>query len=196
MVTRRSSSEPDQARSIPLSETDDVQLGRPKPVSVDAAMALLAAVLAGSGISQVLGFAWGLSTRVALAFIAVGLPMLFIQRRLGYHLDGARFRVDVLTGTRELDLREVTDARVVDGWLLFGLARVSLPAYHTGLFYLPGQGQVRAYASRVRGPYVLLERGGDRPWLLSPHDPEGFVETLRERAPVAAGSTGDGRNLS
>lgn len=160
-----------------MSDTE-IPLARPEPVSVDAGVALLGAGLAGSGISAIIGFAWGLSTQLSIAFIAIGLPLLFVQRRLAYHLEGDRLRIDVLTGTRELDLGEVTQARVVDGWLLVGLLRVSLPAYHTGRFHLPGQGGVLAYASRVRGPFVLLERGADRPWLVSPREPEAFIETV------------------
>lgn len=153
----------------------EIQLARPSPLSVDSIAALVGAVLAGSGISAIVGFAWGLSFQVSIVFIAIGLPMLFVQRRLAYHLEDRVLRVDVLTGTRELDLAKVTKARVVDGWLV----GASLPAYHTGRVYLAGEGIVHAYASRVQGPFVLLERGGERPWLLSPHEPEAFVEQIR-----------------
>lgn len=153
----------------------EIPLARPVPLSVDAIGALVGAVLAGSGISLVLGFAWGLPFEVALVFIAVGLPMLFVQRRLAYHLEDRILHVDVLTGGRALDLSEVTHACIVDGWLI----GASLPAYHTGPSYLSGEGLVRAYASRIRGPYVLLKRSGDRPWLLSPNEPEAFIERIR-----------------
>lgn len=164
----------------------EIPLARPEPVSLDAGVALLGAGLAGSGISALIGFAWGLSTQISIAFVAIGLPLLFAQRRLAYHREGSTLRVDVLTGSRELDLTEVTQARVVDGWLALGLLRVSLPAYHTGRFHLPGEGGVLAYASRVRGPFVLLERGSGRPWLISPREPEAFVETV-----LGSASNGD-----
>ncbi len=153
----------------------EIQLARPTPLSVDSVAALVGAVLAGSGISAILGFAWGLTLEVSIAFIIIGLPMLFVQRRLALHREDGVLRVDVLTGTRVLDLAEVTDARIVEGWLV----GASLPAYHTGISYLSGEGPVQAYASRVRGPFVLLERGGARPWLISPHEPEAFVERIR-----------------
>lgn len=154
-----------------------VQPARPEPISLDSVAALVGAVLAGSGISSILGFAWGLSIEMSLAFIAIGLPMLFVQRRLGYRLEEGLLHADVLTGTRTLDLAQVTDARVVDGWLV----GPGLPAYHTGLTYLTGQGVVQAYASRIRGPFLLLQRGGARPWLVSPHEPEAFLEIVRRR---------------
>jgi hypothetical protein len=37
------------------------------------------------------------------------------------------------------------------------------------------------YISRTDG-YVWIERGEQRPWLLTPQDPEEFVRALRERS--------------
>ncbi len=48
-----------------------------------------------------------------------------------------------------------------------------------GWLWTRRRGIVQMYISRTDG-YVWIERGNDRPWLLTPEQPEAFVRALRE----------------
>jgi hypothetical protein len=159
----------------------DVELADPELASVDNAIALLALGLAGFGAYRVfteIGQGGGL---VGWAFLLAGflgiVPRVFLQMRL----EDDELVVEVVSGTRTVDLAEVTGARVIDRWLLIRLGGVGTARYHTGNFYVFGEGHVKAYASRIHGPFVLLERREDRPVIVSPADPQRFRETVGSR---------------
>lgn len=156
----------------------DVELADPKPVSVDTLLVLLALGLVGLGGYRVFT-AVGTSTGLeGWGLVAVGWAIVFPRLFLGLELADDEVRVSVVTGSRVVPRDEITAARVVDGWLILRLGGVGAARYHTGHFYLPGEGHVRAYASRLRGPFVLLERGADTPVVVSPAQPERLARGL------------------
>jgi hypothetical protein len=47
-----------------------------------------------------------------------------------------------------------------------------------GWLWTTHRGIVQMYVSRTDG-YVWIERGKQRPWLITPDDPDGFIRALR-----------------
>ena len=68
------------------------------------------------------------------------------------------------------ELREIVGAgiRVGAGGLWGGF----------GWLWTARRGIAQMYVSRTDG-YVWIERGAERPWLITPEDPDGFVRALR-----------------
>lgn len=159
----------------------DVPLSSPELVSIDSLLALLGLGFAGLGAYRVfteVGTVAGLEGWVLLAVGFVFLfPRLFLTLRLG---DDA-VEVGIITGTRRVPYEEIQTARRVDGKLAMRLGGTGASGYHTGLFRLTGEGQVKAYTSCTRGPFVLLERANDPPFVVSPSDPDAFLAALQTR---------------
>lgn len=159
----------------------DVELADPEPLSVDNAIAAGALALAGYGAYRVftqVGTEGGL---VGWAFLVAGFLGLVPRVFLSMQLTDDELRIDVMSGTRTVDLDEVAGVRLVDRWLLIRLGGVAAARYHTGNFYVFGEGRLKAYASRIHGPFVVLDRREDPPVLVSPADPEAFAERVRSR---------------
>lgn len=159
----------------------DVEIAKPELASLDTAIAILAVGLAGYGGYRLLA---DIGTQAGLAgwlLVGVGWILLFPQLFLGLRLTDQAVEVDILSGTRTIPLDEIEDVRIVDGRLLVRLGGVGTTAYHTGTFYLRGEGKLKAYASRAKGPFVLLERTADGSVVLSPADLEGFIGELTDR---------------
>jgi hypothetical protein len=165
--------------------TVDVELADPELASLDNAIALLGLALAGYGAYRVFTRVGTEAGLVGWVLLAGGWLLVFPRVFLGLSLTHDAVEVDVMSGTRSVDLADVQGARLVDGWLVIRLGGVGAARYHTGRFYLPGEGHVRAYASRIRGPFVLLDLGEDRDVVVSPADPEGFRDEVRRRATSA-----------
>ena len=142
---------------------------------------LVPALFVGLAIAGVAApFLLGLGALVALLYAAIwiwwrpgafvvsgaGLELRFPGRRLavpGHELTGAR-QIDAAGFRREFGLA----LRVGAGGLWGGF----------GWLWTRRGGWVEFYVSRTDG-FVLLTRRGGTPLLLTPEDPEGFVEALR-----------------
>jgi Bacterial PH domain len=84
---------------------------------------------------------------------------------------------------REIRREEITDVRLIDndmlrrgaGWC----ARVGAGGLWGGFGWLWTQrrGIVQMYVSRT-DEFVWIERGGERPWLITPSEPAAFVRAL------------------
>lgn len=169
----------------------DVELAEPDLVSLDNLIALVGLGLASVGGYLVLTEVGNRLGVAGWAMIVAGLLSVFPRVFLGLDLDQERIEVGVMSGSRRFELDDVTGARVVDGWLVIRLGGVGAAGYHTGHYYLRGEGHVRAYASRMRGPFVLVERGDERPVVFSPARPKRFAQAVRQRSPMTTG-TGPG----
>lgn len=107
-------------------------------------------------------------------------PSMFVVYSNGlevnWPLKRRRIPRDEITAVRLVDGEELTreigwGTRVGAGGLWGGF----------GLLWTRRRGLVQMYISRTDG-YVWIERGEQRPWLLTPQDPEEFVRALRERS--------------
>ena len=82
----------------------------------------------------------------------------------------ARVSIQRVRHVNNAELREIAGAgmRVGAGGLWGGF----------GWLWTTHRGVVQMYVSRTDG-YVWIERGKERPWLITPDDPEGFIRALR-----------------
>lgn len=158
-----------------------IELARPKALSLDTLISVLAVSVAAAGgylIFTRIGteegtLGWGL--------LAVGVILYVPRLFLDLELTDQAVEVGVVTGSRTFPLDELGRARKIDGHLFLRLFGVGAAGYHTGTFHLHGVGRVKAYTSRWHGPFVLIERHDDLPVLVSPADPEAFIEAYREQ---------------
>lgn len=158
----------------------DVELADPDAASLDNLIALVGLAIVSFGAYRVFTQVGTVEGSIGWAALAVGWLLVFPRVFLGLRVEADAVEVDVMSGTRRFPLAEVTAARVVDGWLVLRPGGVAAARYHTGRFHLWGAGPVNAYCSRMRGPFVLLERGDEHPVVVSPADPERFRDEVRE----------------
>jgi len=103
-------------------------------------------------------------------------PTRFIVRpgvlEVVWPLKRRQLRRDGISGVRLVDRRELKNEA---GWCL----RVGAGGLWGGFGWLWTQrrGIVQMYISRTNG-FVWIERAGDRPWLITPEQPEAFVRAL------------------
>lgn len=159
----------------------DVELAKPELASLDTAIGILGVGLAGYGGYRLLADVGTQAGLTGWLFVGIGWILLFPQLFLGLRLTDGAVEVDVLLGTRTVPFAEIDDVRIVDGRLLVRLGGVGTTAYHAGTFYLRGEGKLKAYASRAKGPFVLLQRTEALPVVVSPADPGAFIEELNAR---------------
>lgn len=160
----------------------DVELARPGAFSVDGAIAALGLGLAGAGGYLLLS---GVGTRGGLwgwLLVALGWLIVFPRLFLGLRVTDEGVEASVVAGPRTVPLEQVERTRVVEGRLALRPGGLSASGYHTGAFHLDGVGRVQAYASTLAGRFVALERAGEPPVVVSPADPEAFLEALEARA--------------
>jgi hypothetical protein len=157
----------------------EVELAGARPRGMDALLVLLAIVLGAIGAYLLLSNVGNQQGITGWALLLVALALLFPRLRLGLRLTDRALEVDVVTGTRSFPCGELGDARVVDGTLWLRRLGVSAAGYHTGWFRISDHGRVKAYASTFKGPFVLIERHEGAPLLLSPEDPQAFMEAYR-----------------
>jgi len=163
----------------------DVELARPEPVSVDTAAGLAGLAVAAFGAYRLFTAVGTTAGVEGWALLALGWVLVFPRLFLDLDLTADAVEVSVLTGKRRVPHEEITGVRIVDGRLAVRWFGVGASGYHSGNFHLTGNGHVKAYASRFAGPFVLVERGEDRPVLVSPAQPDAFVDAVRERSGLA-----------
>lgn len=162
-----------------------VELARPKALSLDTMLSVLAVSLAAAGGYLVFARIGTPEGTLGWGLLAVGVALYVPRLFLDLELTDEAIEVGVLSGMRTFPLSELGQARTIDGLLVLRLFGVGAAGYHTGTFYLKGTGRVKAYASRWHGPLVLVERDGGLPIVLSPADPEAFLEAYREHQGLA-----------
>lgn len=159
----------------------DVELARPRLVSLDTLLGLVALALAGYGLVNVLDGVGTTGGTVGWLLIGVAWLLVFPRMFLGLELGSDGLEVSVVSGARRVPYEDVVDARVVEGTLSLRWGGVKASAYHSGPFRLAGFGDVVAFASCASGRFVLLDRQGEEPVVVSPKDPEAFLERFEDR---------------
>lgn len=148
---------------------------------MDSVLGLVAFALVGYGAVSVFRGVGSLGGNVGWLLIGMAWLLVFPRMFLGLELDGEGLEVSVVSGSRRVRYEDVVDARVVEGTLSLRWGGVKASAYHSGRFWLSGLGEVVAFASCASGRFVLLDRQGEVPVVVSPRDPEGFVEAFEAR---------------
>lgn len=85
---------------------------------------------------------------------------------------------------RVIPCQDITSVQLIDGLQLrkaigWGM-RIGAGGLWGGFGWLwtKRRGVVQMYVSRTTDGFVWIERGGDRPWLITPEQPEVFVRAL------------------
>jgi hypothetical protein len=159
----------------------DISLADPNPVSVDTLMLVVALGFVGFGAYRLFSDVGTLRGALGWGFVGAGWLLVMPRWFLSLELDDDTVRASLPFTKREIPLDEVTDARTVAGILELRGLGLSAPRFHWGTFKIRGEAKATAYTSRMQGPFVLLERRDDRPALVSPAEPERFVEAIRDR---------------
>lgn len=158
----------------------DVDLATPDLLSLDTAIAVLGLAFAGYGGYLVFSQVGTQAGRSGWWMIGIGWllvsPRLFLKLRV----QPDAVEVGVVSGKRRIPFPEIERARTVEGRLSVRWLGVGASGYHTGIHHLTGEGRVKAYASRSKGPFVLLERVDADPVAVSPADPARLLEALDE----------------
>jgi hypothetical protein len=105
----------------------------------------------------------------------------FLARKMTYVLREKDLYVDFPISTLQLRYEEIKSAGKVETSLAFRLFGGSWPGVHWGVFTTTNVGNVQAYATRYKGAFILLEVNDGSRVLLSPENPDGFLEALNER---------------
>ncbi len=124
---------------------------------------------------------------LAAVGVALVLPGAWALAPTGFALEGRALLVERLLFPVRIALDDVRGVAVLPSDSLKGALRIAGTSGlfgHYGRFWSRRLGAFRMYATRCR-ELVLVDTAGGR-YLLSPDDPERFVETLVQRAPRAA----------
>jgi hypothetical protein len=138
------------------------------PVAFLIAALLGSPLLGAPGLLVILIYLW-----VWLRF----RPTAFVIRpdtlEIIWPLKRREVRRDQITAVRSVDRQEL---RREVGWGM----RVGAGGLWGGFGWLwtARRGIVQMYVSRLDG-FVWIERGGERPWLITPDQPEAFVRALK-----------------
>ncbi|MFA5869953.1 MAG: PH domain-containing protein [Candidatus Bathyarchaeia archaeon] len=106
--------------------------------------------------------------------------------RMAYVLGEDGLRVKFSLAPLMLKYQHIKGAGKVETSLGFRLFGGSLPGSHWGTFATSNVGNVQVYATRARGEFVLLELVDGVKVLISPLEPDAFLEALRGKTALAA----------
>lgn len=86
------------------------------------------------------------------------------------------------------DYHLIAKAEIVNLRLLLRLFGASLPGFHWGLFKT-SIGNAHVYATKIEGNFILLTLNDGARIVLSPEEPERFLETIKQRKPFSDDQT-------
>ena len=85
----------------------------------------------------------------------------------------------------KINYAKITGAGKVDTSLRFRLFGGSLPGSHWGVFATSSIGHAQVYSTRYKGEFVLLEVRDGEKILISPREPDAFLEALKRKTKFA-----------
>ena len=91
---------------------------------------------------------------------------------------------------KRFDYHRITKAEIVNLRTLLRLFGASLPGFHWGLFKT-SIGNTHVYATKIEGKFIVLAIDDGERIVLSPEEPERFLETIKHRKPFSEGQTGN-----
>ncbi|MCX6649811.1 MAG: PH domain-containing protein [Candidatus Bathyarchaeota archaeon] len=111
---------------------------------------------------------------------------VYAAARMEYVLGEDDLRIRFPLSPLRISYGRIRGAGKVETSLGLRLFGGSLPGAHWGTFTTSNRGSVQAYATRYKGEFVLLELSDGAKILISPREPDAFVEALREKTTFAA----------
>ncbi len=103
-----------------------------------------------------------------------------------YKLEEDELRVSFPLSPLRVSYSKIRCAGKVETSLRFRLFGGSLPGAHWGTFTTSNLGSAQVYATRYKGEFILLELSDDVKVLVSPREPDAFLEALRGKTTFAA----------
>jgi hypothetical protein len=106
--------------------------------------------------------------------------------KMRYLLDEEGIRISFPLSPLKVGYGKIRAAGKVNTTLNFRLFGGSLPGAHWGTFTTSGLGNAQVYATRYKGEFVLLELSDGMKMLITPSDPDAFVEALKSKTNFSA----------
>ncbi len=106
--------------------------------------------------------------------------------RMEYVIGEDELRVSFPLSHLRIGYSKIGGARKVETNLRFRLFGGSLPGAHWGTFTTSNLGNAQVYATRYRGEFVVLELSDGKRILLSPGEPDAFLEALKGKTTLVA----------
>lgn len=132
------------------------------------------------------GTAMLLTSIIPIALSVLIIYSSYAAGRMKYILDEDGVRVSFPLSPLRVGYGNIKSAGKVETTLSFRLFGGSLPGAHWGTFTTSGLGNAQVYATRYKGEFVLLELSDGAKILISPREPDAFVEALRAKTTFAA----------
>jgi hypothetical protein len=110
----------------------------------------------------------------------------YASGRTAYVLGENELRVSFPLSPLRISYSKIRSAGKVETSLRFRLFGGSFPGSHWGTFTTSSLGIAQVYATRYKGEFVLLELSDGNKVLISPKEPDAFLEALREKTAFAA----------
>ena len=123
---------------------------------------------------------------VPLAVSGLIIYSSYAAGRMEYVLGEDELRVSFPLSPLRVSYSKIRCARRVETSLHFRLFGGSLPGAHWGTFTTSNLGNAQVYATRYKGEFVLLELSDGGKVLITPQEPDAFLEALREKTTFSA----------
>jgi hypothetical protein len=127
-----------------------------------------------------------LTSLLPIAVSALIIYSSYAAGKMTYILDEEGMRINFPLSPLRVSYGKIRAAGKVNTTLNLRLFGGSLPGAHWGTFATSGLGNAQVYATRYKGEFVLLELSDGGKVLLTPSDPDAFVEALKAKTNFAA----------
>lgn len=127
-----------------------------------------------------------LTSILPIAVSALIVYSSYAASHMRYILDDEEMRISFPLSPLRVGYGKIRAAGKVETRLNFRLFGGSLPGAHWGTFTTSGLGNARVYATRYKGEFVLLELSDGEKILITPSDPNAFIEALKAKTDFTA----------
>ncbi len=109
------------------------------------------------------------------------LSLTFLGKRMSYRLGDDEFTVNFGLSKRKIPYSSIGDVQLSHTTLMLRLFGASWPGLHWGLHKAKDVGRVWVYSTKMRGDFVLMDLVNGKKIVISPEDPEVFLNEISAR---------------
>ena len=106
------------------------------------------------------------------------LSLTFLGKRMSYKLGEDDFTVNFGLSKRKIPYSSIRNVQLFHTTLLLRLFGASWPGLHWGLYEAKDVGRVWVYSTKMSGDFVLVNLVNGRKIVISPEDPEIFINEI------------------
>ncbi len=110
----------------------------------------------------------------------------YASSKMMYIVGEDEFRISFPLSPLRISYSKIRCAGKIETNLRFRLFGGSLPGSHWGLFTTSNIGNTQVYTTKYKGEFVLIELFDGTKVLISPQEPDAFLETLRHKTSFTA----------